>query len=75
VLRVDSAQKSRGGRLADTPAICCLIFHSVTTGTLGGSGWLPMSPRQWKATPAPNWQRWMWGVSPVRAWAMSRNAT
>jgi hypothetical protein len=38
VLRVDSAQKSRGGRLADTPAVCCLIFHSVTTGTMGGSG-------------------------------------
>src|SRR5215510_2546909 len=35
--RMLTAQKSRGGRLADAPAVYCLIFHSIMSGTAGGN--------------------------------------
>ena len=38
MLWVDSAQNSRGGRLADTPAVCCLIFTPSPRALRAGVG-------------------------------------
>jgi len=52
-LLVDSAQKSRGGLPDDAPVAVFLYFAPSLRGATGGRGWLPVSPRQWNATPAP----------------------